>query len=148
MQKYKGRHSTNLVAVDYVSHTIVNQEKWQNQWREEEVCYAKKSKENNLGNFTVVRNWWNLTFIIIFSWKYSFEKIAQKGSRSKEFWGYTCPSRCHNICNEEWCLHPKKRTHIILSIIVLRNSFNSLRQYLKPQHLVSYKIIQILLSAN
>lgn len=55
-QRHSERYFTYLVAVDNVSHTIVNQEKWQNQWCKEEVRDAKKSKEENPRNFTAVRN--------------------------------------------------------------------------------------------
>jgi hypothetical protein len=52
----KKKQILNLVAVNDVSQTKVDQEKWQHERSEDKVCYTKKTKENNPGNFHVVRN--------------------------------------------------------------------------------------------
>ena len=95
----------DLVAENDVSHTKVDQEKWQYQRREDEVCHTKKTKETNPGNFTMVRYWRGIKIIITISTKSSAHKIGNKCSQLKQFWCYSGPSRSYNICYEEGCLH-------------------------------------------
>lgn len=95
----------DLVAENDVSHTKVDQEKRQYQRSKDEVCYTKKTKETNPGNFTMVRYWRGIKIIITVSSKSSAHKIGKKCSQLKELWCYSGPSRSYNIRYEEGCLH-------------------------------------------
>lgn len=95
----------NLVTENDVSQTKVDQEKRKYQWSKDEVCYTEKTKETNPRDFTVIRKWWGLKIVITVSTKNSTYKIVNKLSQLKEFWCYSSPSRCHNICYKERCLY-------------------------------------------
>jgi len=95
----------NLVAINDVSQTKVDQDKWQYERSKDKVCHTKKTKEKNPGNFAVVRNWWCFKIISKLSTKKSIYIIVKKWNYLKKFWCYISPSECHNIRHEEWCLH-------------------------------------------
>lgn len=81
----KKKEFANLVAINDVTQTKEDQEKWQYQWSKEEVCYTEKNKEKNPGKLTMVRHGSGLKIITTVPRKNFIFQIANESKQLKEF---------------------------------------------------------------